>query len=141
MHLLSRSFVFTWLFFLFTNAFLTFFNEMSCFFCSLGKVFVAVWHFVVEYICLLTLLWLSLWEEVVLHPFPTHSVQVLGLYERIFDRMCRFANYARIIDRFRCGDNFAYTRLSIICYARSRKVRSAHSFSSSRKSESDFVLS
>ena len=51
-----------------------------------------------------------------------------------------FSKQAKLIDRLRCGGNLAYSEQSIICCASGPKALLAHSFSSSRKSESDFVL-
>ena len=51
-----------------------------------------------------------------------------------------FSIYAKFLDRLRCRGTCAYNEFSIICGTRSPKSRLGHSFTSSRKFESDSVL-
>ena len=59
-------------------------------FCSTGKLLVAVRRFLTKFACLLSLLWLPSWEEVVISLFLIHSIRVFVVNEQLFDRLCHF---------------------------------------------------
>ena len=67
-------------------------------------------------------------------------IRVLFLNVRRSDRMCRSLSKLGCLTVLGLWGNFAYNRVSIIWCARGQKARSEQFLSSSRKSESDFLL-
>ena len=72
-------------------------------FYNIGSLFVALWRFVVEFVCLKLLLWLSLCKNVDLCLFPTHSLQILVLNYQLFRRICRFLNKVVLLTSWDVG--------------------------------------